>query len=192
MKSMPVLLGVAALLSATPIVVAQNAIEDLARQIYESELQLLDPPLLKLAEERGLYDREAFPILRAMNPYYIRGDFNGDGEMDVAFWVRNAETQQRGVAIVHSTLDELYIFGAGRPRPSPQTDTSNEVRVDGWRLIPVGYTDDHLYSDIPEINVREGQSFIFEREALAFEYFGKAEFVFYWVDGRYWEFGTAD
>lgn len=170
------------------VVIAQPS----AEEIYESMLRAFDPALIRQAEERGLYDREAFPILRAMNPFFIRGDFDGNGELDIAFWVQNGDTGERGVAILHSTLNRMYIFGAGRSRPDPQGASSTQVWVDAWHLVPVGQTETHPFNDIPEIGVREGQPFTLERETLEFVNLGKSAFVFYWANGKYWEFWTAD
>jgi hypothetical protein len=140
----------------------------------------------------GIYNRDALPVLRDMNPFFLRGDFNGDGELDIAFWVLNRETQERGVAILHSTLDRLYVFGAGRSLPEPQGGESTAINVDAWHLVPRGSVESHPYGDIPTIALTEGQPFTFERETLEFVCLGKAAFVFYWANGQYWHFVTAD
>jgi hypothetical protein len=162
-----------------------------AEEIRELMLQYYNPDLVRQAQQKGLYDPAQLPISRDMNPYFIRGDFNGDGEMDVAFWVTNRASGLRGVAIIHSTLDTLYVFGAGRPRP-PGGTKSDQVWVDAWHLLPIGYVEDHPLGNIPEIGVVYGQPFTFERETLEFIYLGKSAFVFYWAKGQYWEFWTAD
>ncbi|KPK96279.1 hypothetical protein AMJ80_00950 [bacterium SM23_31] len=162
-----------------------------ADEIYEHMLSRIDPLLLRQAEKKGLYDREEFPVLRDINPFFIRGDFNGDGEMDLAFWVKKKDSDLQGVTIIHSTLDTLYLFGAGRPRP-PGGGNSVKVSVDAWHLLPPGYVGNHIYGNIPEIGVVEGRPFTFERETLEFLYLGKSAFVFYWAKGQYWEFWTAD
>jgi hypothetical protein len=174
-------------LIAAPVI-AQNS----AQAIYDSMLQAFDPDLLLQAERSGLYDREAFPVLRDINPFYLRGDFNDDGELDLAFWVSNPETRERGVAILHSTLDRLWVFGAGQPRPDPQGQYASEISADTWHLIPKGRTEMSPYGDIPEIGLTEGQPFTFEHETLEFVHLGKSAFVFYWADGQYREFWTAD
>lgn len=163
-----------------------------ARQIYESMLSNLDPDLIREAERRGLYNRDTLPVLRAMNPFFLRGDFNGDGELDIAFWVQSLETQERGVAILHSTLDRLYVFGAGQPLPEPRGSASTEVYVDAWHLISAGRIESHPYGDVPAIGVVEGEPFTFERETLEFIYLGKASFVFYWANEQYWHITTGD
>jgi len=166
------------------------------QQIMDRMLARLDPYLIREAEELGLYDREALPVFRGMNPFFLRGDFNGDGGMDVAFWVREPESGLTGVAILHSTLDTLFVYGAGRPGPSPRGDMANvwlgRPTVDTWHVIPAGHVKEHHYGNIPSIGVVEESSFTFERETLEFVFLGKSAFVFYWADGRYWMFWTAD
>ena len=166
--------------------------QDRARDVRDRMLAAWDPSLLLKAEEAGLYDREALPVLRDMNPFFIRGDFNGDGGMDVAFWVTERDTEVRGVAIIHSTLDTLFVFGAGRDGPAPDGVMPNEGRVDTWHLLPKGHVEQHPYGTVAEIEVSEGTPFTFERETLEFVFLGRSAFVFYWANGRYWMFWTAD
>ena len=119
------------------------------------------------------------------------GDFNDDGEMDIAFWIKKKGTDLRGVAIVHSTLDTLYIFGAGHPRPEGG-DTGNQILVDAWHLLHPGYVEDYPWNSIPEIGVRHGRPFTFDKETIEFVHLARSSFVFYWAKGKYWEFWTAD
>ena len=48
-----------------------------------------------------------------MNPFYLRGDFNGDGKIDVAVLVKQRSTGKSGIAIVHSGTSKVTILGAG-------------------------------------------------------------------------------
>jgi hypothetical protein len=48
-----------------------------------------------------------------MNPFYLRGDFNGDGKIDVAVLVKQRSTGKLGIAIVHGATDKVTILGAG-------------------------------------------------------------------------------
>ena len=48
-----------------------------------------------------------------MNPSYLEGDFNGDGEMDTAVLVNERSTGKIGIAIVHGITGKVIIFGAG-------------------------------------------------------------------------------
>jgi hypothetical protein len=48
-----------------------------------------------------------------VNPSYLKGDFNGDGKMDAAVFVKERSTGKLGIAIVHGATGEVTIFGAG-------------------------------------------------------------------------------
>ena len=48
-----------------------------------------------------------------VNPYYLEGDFNGDGKRDVAVLVKERATGKLGIAIVHGTTGKVTILGAG-------------------------------------------------------------------------------
>ena len=159
--------------------------------IRERMLQGIDPTLLSQAEQKGLYDREMYPVWREMNPFFLRGDFNGDGQLDLAFWVTEKSSGQTGVAIVHSTLDTLYLYGAGKPGPRGE-GRGLEFGVDAWHILPVGSVESHPFGNIPEIGLKDGVPFRFERETLEFVQTGKSAFVCYWAKGRYWQFWTAD
>ena len=50
-----------------------------------------------------------------MDPFYLRGDFNGDGKTDVAVLMKQQSTRKIGIAIVHAAADKVIILGAGRP-----------------------------------------------------------------------------
>jgi hypothetical protein len=48
-----------------------------------------------------------------MNPFYLRGDLNGDSKTDVAVLVKQRSTGKLGIAIIHSATDKVIILGAG-------------------------------------------------------------------------------
>jgi hypothetical protein len=48
-----------------------------------------------------------------MNPFYLRGDFDGDGTTDVAVLVKQRSTGKVGIAIIHPWWDKTSILGAG-------------------------------------------------------------------------------
>ena len=48
-----------------------------------------------------------------LNPFYLRGDFNGDGKIDVAVLVKQRSTGKMGIAIIHGVTDKVTILGAG-------------------------------------------------------------------------------
>jgi hypothetical protein len=48
-----------------------------------------------------------------LTPSYLEGDFNGDGNIDVAVLVKQRATGKLGVAIVHGGMGKATILGAG-------------------------------------------------------------------------------
>jgi hypothetical protein len=48
-----------------------------------------------------------------MNPFHLRGDFNGDGKIDVAVLVKQRSTGKVGIAIINGASDKITILGAG-------------------------------------------------------------------------------
>ncbi len=161
-----------------------------ANEQYEALLQLIDPDLLKRAAEKGIYKREDYPVLRSMNPFFIRGDFNGDGKTDLAFWVTQRSSGLTGVAVIHSTLDKVYYLGAGHDEYG-HFEKPGEVSADAWTVLPVG-TVSGAFNTIPAIGAIAERPFTFRRETLEFDWLGKASFVYYWANGRYWMIVTGD
>jgi hypothetical protein len=48
-----------------------------------------------------------------LTPSYLEGDFNGDGNIDVAVLVKQRATGKLGIAIVHGGMGKVTILGAG-------------------------------------------------------------------------------
>jgi hypothetical protein len=48
-----------------------------------------------------------------MNPSYLRGDFNGDGKIDVAVLVKERSRGKIGIAIISGANNKVTILGAG-------------------------------------------------------------------------------
>jgi hypothetical protein len=48
-----------------------------------------------------------------LNPSYLRGNFNGDGEIDVAVLVKQRSTGKTGIAIIDGVTNKVAILGAG-------------------------------------------------------------------------------
>src|SRR5689334_3864462 len=49
-----------------------------------------------------------------LNPFYLRGDFNGDEITDVAILVKEKKSEKIGIAIVHGGNRHIFLIGAGR------------------------------------------------------------------------------
>lgn len=49
-----------------------------------------------------------------INPFYVQGDFNGDGILDTAVSIKHKATRKVGFAIVHGGTTTVRVLGAGR------------------------------------------------------------------------------
>jgi len=47
-----------------------------------------------------------------LNPFHLRGDFNGEGRPDVAIVVKNKESGKLGIAIYHGGKNEIFVVVA--------------------------------------------------------------------------------
>ena len=54
-----------------------------------------------------------YEVAFRLDPFYLRGDFNGDGKIDVAVLVKQRSTGKLGIAIVHGGTSQVTILGAG-------------------------------------------------------------------------------
>ncbi len=77
--------------------------------------QSLPSWFFRLARGRISSERGKAPYTLAMwvNPYYLSGDFDGDGVMDLAVLVEDSDSRKNGIAFVHRGTGEIHIVGAG-------------------------------------------------------------------------------
>lgn len=143
--------------------------------------------ILRAAEQSGLWSPDIYPLDFDINPFYLRGDFNGDGENDLALWVREYSSGKKGIIIIHSTLDSLYVFGAGHPFPTIDT-----IDVDTWNVKRKGTVLRRPWRSQPELGIEEGIPFLFEQEAVCPIRVAKSSYAIYWKDGRYYSITLSD
>ena len=70
------------------------------------------PELINRAITNGLLATE-YELSFRVNPFYLRGDFNGDGKIDIAALVKQRSTGKVGIAIIHGATDKVTVLGAG-------------------------------------------------------------------------------
>jgi hypothetical protein len=54
-----------------------------------------------------------YKLSSKINPFYLRGDFNGDGEQDIAILIEEIKTKKIGIGVFHSNSNKTNIIGAG-------------------------------------------------------------------------------
>lgn len=70
----------------------------------------------------------------AMNPFYLRGDFDGDGKPDYALWIKAKTGGATGIAIWLSTKHKFVILGAGSPFRFAGSTESNFDNLNVWQV----------------------------------------------------------
>jgi hypothetical protein len=89
-----------------------------------------------------------------VNPFYQRGDFDGDGKADVALLIRHKVSRKVGIAFVHQATGAVHIVGAGTALGNGGDDFA---WLGAWRLeegpalakVP-GFHGEVLYVEKPE------------------------------------------
>lgn len=72
-----------------------------------------------------------YEFVFTLNPFYLRGDFNGDGKPDIAILVRNKGSGKVGIALCHGGTNEIFFVGAGTPLGNGGDDLS---WIDNWQV----------------------------------------------------------
>jgi hypothetical protein len=75
-----------------------------------------------------------YDIDPARNPFYLRGDFDGDGKPDYAVWTKTEKSGQSGIAIWLSSTKRFEILGAGRAFSFGGTHTADFKDITVWRV----------------------------------------------------------
>ena len=80
---------------------------------YADWLQKLNVPtwVNRAFGEQELKDKYAFSF--ELNPCYLRGDFSGDGEPDIAILVTETSSGKLGAVVLHFGSNDFFVLGAG-------------------------------------------------------------------------------
>jgi hypothetical protein len=82
-------------------------------QAPHAAAQLRDiPEAIKKAITNGSLAKD-YDISFQIEPFYLQGDFNGDGTTDVAVLVKQRSSGKLGIAIIHRGINKVAILGAG-------------------------------------------------------------------------------
>jgi hypothetical protein len=115
-----------------------------------------------------------------MEPFYLTGDFNGDGKVNVAVLVKQRATRKLGIAIVHSSTNKVTILGAERPIGNGGDDFA---WMDKWQV----------YSKARGAHAAaEGGVLRLRRDALLVSKSEAASALIYWNGKRYVWFQQGD
>jgi hypothetical protein len=76
-----------------------------------------------------------YSINGSMNPFYLRGDFDGDKMPDYAVWIKEKKSGSIGMAIWLSSRKKFSILGAGTPFYISGAQKNLDF-LNFWRLFP--------------------------------------------------------
>ena len=71
----------------------------------------------------------------SVNPFYLRGDFDGDGIADYAFRIKSKVGNDFGIAIWLSSLKRVVVLGAGVPFKVSGSIVLNLNFLDTWQVF---------------------------------------------------------
>ena len=77
---------------------------------------------------------DLYTLDERMNPFYLRGDFDGDGKPDYALWIKSKVGGETGIAIWLSSRHEFIVLGAGKPFRFSGATESNFDNLNIWEV----------------------------------------------------------
>ena len=102
----------------------KRAIHIMALCFVAGGMEISASPLQKIADDEFMLPSAALACVRQqpaeyeistrMNPFYLRGDFDGDGRMDYAILLREKHSAKEGVLVCESATRRSMLIGAGK------------------------------------------------------------------------------
>jgi len=90
------------------------------------------PEAINKAIANGLLSKE-YELDYRVYPFYLRGDFTGDGKLDVAALIKQGSTGKLGIAIIDGAIRKITILGAGTAIGNGGDDFE---WMDTWKICP--------------------------------------------------------
>ena len=143
------------------------------------------PPRLNLpiwacevAEKRKLHAR--YVPYTQINPFFLTGDFNGDGKLDIAIWVQETQSRKLGIVIIHGTTGRVFTLWAG----NAFGERGDDIRgLDQWTIASRGELLDSHWED-HTVRLRGDAPVLIKSESSAF--------ALYWDGKKYATYQLTD
>jgi hypothetical protein len=138
--------------------------------VFESNLPDELLPIYNQDKIKNIYS-----IRTDLNPFYLKGDFDGDKKLDYALSIVEKTTDKKGILIYHTGTRTYYIIGAGKSLANGNGGDDYEW-LDAWKV----YSDKNV-----EIGVGETDKIILKGEAILAIKVESASALIYWTGKEY-------
>lgn len=133
----------------------------------------LPPEVREVFSQKGLTEKYEFSS--PLNPFYLQGDFNGDGRRDTAVLIRSRSSKKTGIAVFHAAGNQVFILGAGR-RVAGAGENDSFDWMDAW----------HVYGKAEvKRGADESKPPVLRGDALYVEKTESASAIIYWDGAAY-------
>lgn len=160
---------------ATPTIAFGQADKAYQTFVYESNLPDEVSALYNQNKIKSIYS-----IRTDLNPFYLRGDFDGDKKQDYALSIIDRVTNKKGILIFHTGTKAYFIIGAGQPL---KNGTDDYNWMDAWTV----YVDKHV-----EIGVGETTKITLKGEAILAIKLESSSGLIYWTGEEYQWYQQGD
>lgn len=119
--------------------------------------------------------KNTYALRTDLNPFYLRGDFDGDKNQDYALSVVERKTGKKGILIYHTGFKMHYVIGAGKALSNRNT-MDDYAWMDAWKV----YSDKDV-----EIGFDETTKLTLKTEAILAIKVESASGLIYWTGKEY-------
>jgi hypothetical protein len=116
-----------------------------------------------------------YSIRTDLNPFYLRGDFDGDKKQDYALSIVEKKTGKKGILIYHVGTKTHYIIGAGKSL-SNGNGGDDYNWMDAWKV--------YIEKDV-ELGIGETEKIILKGEGILAIKVEAASGIIYWTGKEY-------
>lgn len=138
--------------------------------VFESNL----PDELEFFYQQGDI-MKLYSLRTDLNPFYLRGDFDGDKKLDYAISIIEKKTNKKGILIFHMRTKTHYIVGAGNFLRN-KSKTDDYFWMDAWKV----YTGKNV-----KIGIGETQKITIKGEAILVIKTESSSGLLYWTGKEY-------
>jgi len=117
---------------------------------------------------------ETYRISAGINPFYLRGDFDGDRKPDYAVLVEERTSRKKGIAVCLSGIHPVLVLWAGK-----KFRRSDDATFDAWTLFDKGPVEQGATEEPPPRLVGDAIHAFWEERASWLIYWDGKKFRWY-------------